>query len=175
MPTSDTQGRRRRAAIAERLLARSPTEAAALDWDALDQAPDWLALPEQEFAALQCRVGAILHAPNMRLWIDGARIAAARAAVGEQFLRQLLADSTGPSLPRALSMRRRIDAAAHVGLALAGAGAAVLLAALPPGPLRDAATAILAPSEPAEIHPQLAQATLSRVRALAAVTTEVAP
>src|SRR5688572_11539352 len=68
--------RERRAAIAQRLIDLAPSAVDDIGWDALDQAPDWLALPDAAFLILQARLGALLHLPAMRLWIDGPRLAA---------------------------------------------------------------------------------------------------
>ena len=59
--------RLRRAGVAQRLLASAPQAAAALDWDTLARAPAWLALPEDDFATFQCRVGAVLCSGALRL------------------------------------------------------------------------------------------------------------
>src|SRR5207244_226909 len=72
--------RARRAMIAHRLMAKAADAAAVLDWETLDRAPGWLGLPEGALALCARRIGAVLCAPALRLWIDGPRIAAARAA-----------------------------------------------------------------------------------------------
>jgi hypothetical protein len=162
--------RRRRAALAEALLARpslEPGDAAALDWAVLDQAPEWLAWPAPALAALQSRVGALHGAAEVRLWIDAARVAAARVRLGQAYLTSLLAlPAAGlvPSTPSALPPISRPD---DVAPSLQAAGAGVLLAALPAGPLRQAVQAAWAPAMPAVMAAALAQALIDRALALA--------
>jgi hypothetical protein len=108
------------------------------------------------------RVGAVVSAPGMRLWIDAARLAAARGAVGDAFLRRLLAqpDLAGlPSLPRVASP-------AGVIPALQAAGAAVLLATLPSA-LRGVASAALPSPVPLVLNTSAAQAIVDRAVTLA--------
>jgi len=82
---------RRRAAIATRLLHGAPDAAATLDWEALDNGPDWLAAPDADLIRMQRRIGAFACASAIRLWIDRRRIAEACAAVGDAVLREALA------------------------------------------------------------------------------------
>ncbi|HEX6707426.1 MAG TPA: hypothetical protein VF169_21895 [Albitalea sp.] len=156
--------RRRRAAIARRLLAGSAQAAAALDWDTLDRAPAWLGWSDDALAIFQCRIGAVLCAPVLRLWIDGARLGAARDALGESFLHALLAQHDGPSLRDAAP---RVDAAERVAPALQAAGASVLLATLPESPLRRCAGAALGSATPLAIAPELARELVTRAATLA--------
>ncbi|HEX6362721.1 MAG TPA: hypothetical protein VFZ93_07190 [Albitalea sp.] len=155
--------RRRRAAAAAVLLARSPAAAMTLDWDTLDAAPAWLGRPAGELDALACRVGAVLCAPAIRLWIDAARLGAARAAVGDGFLRALLAQPDLPHAPAA----PRIPSATQVAPSLQAWGAAVLLATLVPA-LRGAVSAALPHPAPLAIDAEAAQALVDRTLALAA-------
>jgi hypothetical protein len=159
------EARRRRATVAQRLIDLAPAAAAALDWDALDQAPDWLGLPDAAFVILQSRVGALLYAPALRLWIDGPRLAAARVLLGAAVLDDLLAQPES-AMPRGLANVPRIDAAAQVGPLLKAAGTAVLLAALPAGTLREAVCQALAPVLPSPMSHELAETLISRARAL---------
>jgi hypothetical protein len=128
---------RRRGATAARLLGAAPDAAAALDWDALDRAPAWLAVPDAELAMEQRRIGAVLHTAAIRLWIDRRKLAAARAAVGDAFLRALLADSAAPEVARHTAIAR--DACSDVAEWLRQAGAAVQAAAISDSPLGQAA------------------------------------
>ena len=160
--------RRRRAACAERLLAKAPEAAPSLDWDALDHAPPWLGVPEPMLAAFQRRVGAVLCAPALRLWIDGPRLAAARAALGDPFLHALLAAPDFPDLHAATAAPPRLDAAERIGALLQAAGGGVLLASLPDGPLRSAAGAAMAPAVPLLMGAELAQALVARTMKLIA-------
>ena len=151
--------RRFRAAVAEMLMARAPAAVAALDWDALDAAPAWLALPAGLLDALQSQVGAVLYGPAMRMWIDSGRLAAARAAVGDAFLRALLGRPDVPAAPRA-PLAPAIPAA-QVGAYLRHAGAAVLQATLPAA-LRGVAASALGQSAPMVIDAANALALVER-------------
>ena len=159
--------RRRCAAVAERLLEWAPHAASALDWDALAQAPAWLALPEPALMVLQRQTGAVLCAPALRLWIDAPRIAAARAALGEDFLRALLAPApwNAPRVPD--DVPPHINHAEHVHTALESAGAAVLMASLPATALRHAARALLEHDAAPGLSPGAAQTLVERAQALA--------
>jgi len=154
--------RRRRTTVAARLIHQAPHVAATLDWDTLDNAPVWLSLPDDQLEALQCRIGALLHLRAMRLWIDGARLGAARAVLGEPFLRSLLAQPEVAAVPTGAMNLPRIDTAMQVGPLLRASGASVLLASLQPGPLHSAAAALLAPAVAAEMHAELAQTLIAR-------------
>lgn len=153
--------RRNRAAVAARLIARAPEKVAAVEWEMLDRAPEWLALPDAALGSFCARVGAVQLAPTMRLWIDGARIAAARAAIGDAYLQAVLADA--PNTPHAVQPP---IPAADVRRALTAAGAGVLIAAFPPGPMREAVGATFAPIEAAPMVPDLAQAIVARAQTL---------
>lgn len=157
--------RERRHALATRFLARAADHVAPLDWDALDAAPAWLSLPDAALGTFCCKVGAVHAAPALRLWIDGARIAAARTALGEEFLQAVLANA--PTALHAVPALPQFTSAATIRKDLTTAGAGVLLASLPPGPLRAAAVATFAPIEPAPIVAELALATVQRARTLA--------
>ncbi len=168
MSATPAQLRGHRAAVARRLAAHDA--AAALDWDQLGRAPAWLALPDAEAATLQRRVGAVFQARAIRLWIDGPRIAAARAALGEGFLARLLALPDAVSIPMELVSVPRAESAAQVAPRLQATGAAVLLASLAHGALRRAAAALLAPAVASAMAPDLAASLVERALALAAET-----
>ncbi|HJV95523.1 MAG TPA: hypothetical protein VJ608_05770 [Albitalea sp.] len=168
MSTPEALQRRRRATLAQRLIAMAPDAVGALDWDALARAPDWLALPDDALLALQRQVGALLCAAEMRLWIDGARLAAARAALGEPYLRALLAQPAMPSTPLDAAACPRIALPGQVGALLQLAGGSVLLASLTHGPLRRAASAALAPAVASTIARELARSLIARAQSLAA-------
>ena len=155
--------RERRAAIAQRLIDLAPRDVEAIDWDALDAAPDWLALPDASFLILQARLGALLHLPAMRLWIDGPRLAATRVLLGEAVLDDLMSHPES-AMPFGLTPCARIESATQVGPALRATGVSVLLAALPRGPLRDALCRGLAPVEPSRMTPELAETLIVRAR-----------
>jgi len=159
--------RRRRAAIARRLLDRAPEAAATLDWDTLDRAPAWLAWSDGALAQFQRQIGAVLCAPALRLWIDGARLAAARAALGEPFLQALLAQPDLPAMRGDACGQARIDSAERVASSLQAAGAAVLLATLPEGPMRRAAGAAIEPALQLAMAPELARELVARAATLA--------
>jgi len=158
--------RRRRAAIAQRLRQRASEAVGTLDWDALDDAPAWLALPEDELTRFECQVGALLCAPLLRLWIDGARLNAARSAVGAPFLQALRALPSAQILPGNVAPSPRIDHAEQVAPQLRAAGVSVLLASMPPGPLRLVVGSALAPATPAQMAGPLAQSLIARVQTL---------
>lgn len=157
--------RHRRATLAQRLIDLAPSAVEAVDWDALDQAPDWLALPDASFLILQARLGALLHRPAMRLWIDGPRLVAVCALLGDSVFDDLLAQRD-TVMPIGLAPLETIESAAQVGPRLRAAGVAVLLAALPPGTLRDAVCKALAPIEPSRMSAELAETLIARARAL---------
>ncbi|WP_280156089.1 hypothetical protein [Piscinibacter sp. XHJ-5] len=167
-----SQRRQLRAAVAQRLLAKAPAAAAALDWDMLGQAPLWLAMSDAALTQFARQVGAVLCAPALRLWIDARRLAAARAALGETFLQALLAQPDVPAIEPQLSNALRLDTPEQVGALLQAAGAGVLLASLPPGLLQAAAAALMAPAAALAMPASTAQALVSRARQLAATRSE---
>lgn len=145
-PDALREQRRRRAAVAARLVERAPDLAAALDWDTLDRAPGWLALDPGALALLQRRAGALLCADELRLAIDRTRIAAARAAVGDAFWPLLLAQrelpaAAGPCTPPRLGNAPLADALQDIG--------ARLLVASLAQPLRDGAARLLGAADEA--------------------------
>jgi hypothetical protein len=161
-----SQRRRQRAAIAQRLRQHAADAVGTLDWDALDAAPTWLALSDDALTRLECQVGAMLCAPSLRLWIDGARLNAARAAVGAPFLQALRALPSTQILPSNVAPSPRIDHADQVAPQLRAAGASVLLASMLPGPLRLVVGTALAPATPAQMAAPLAQSLIARVLSL---------
>ncbi len=106
----------------------------------------------------------MLCGPAMRLWIDSARRGAARAALGEGFLRALLARPDLPAAPKA--PRAPCIGAAQVAASLQATGAAVLLATLPPA-LRGVAATALADPAPMVIDARTAEALIERALELA--------
>jgi hypothetical protein len=165
-PNNDPAARRhRRAAVCRRLLAAAPEAAGSLDWDALDAAPAWLALSDADLMVLARQVGAILCAASIRLWIDGARLGAARTAVGAPFLLALQALPDAQVLPRNVAPCPRIDAAEQVAPMLRTSGSGVLLASLPNGALRRAATALLG-GNASTMAPALAHTLVARAQSL---------
>ncbi|WP_157265955.1 hypothetical protein [Azohydromonas aeria] len=159
--------RRRRAAIAEQLLAASPALAGDIEWDALDAAPPWLALDAAASDRLQCRAGALLCGAELRLWIDRPRVAAARAAVGETWWKALLAQPV-PALPPGVAPQRVGDGAPVVER-LQALGAAVLLSALEPLPLRRAAAPLLAVPAPLDFTAEAARQLIAAAESLEAL------
>ena len=147
--------RRRRRGLAARQLvslafAGALAEPGRWDWDTLGSLPPWCLLDEPARRRLQ-RVAALLFiGPELRLWIDRARLDAAAALVGADALAAAIevadrrfasgADDPAPvagATPAfAAPGAGAVDAdAAEVAVALAarldGIGAAVLLATLP--------------------------------------------
>lgn len=159
--------RRRRAAVAERLLAGAPERAPSLDWDTLDAAPAWLALPDDAFTAFQCRVGAVLCGRALRMWIDRGRLAAAQAALGAPFMEALLAERDSAMLAPGLVACPEIELPGQVQPALRLCGASVLLATLPSGALREAVGALMAPAVASRMAPALALSLVAHAESLA--------
>ncbi len=168
VPNEARERRRRRAAIAARLLAGGADAVCTVDWDTLSAAPAWLAMTEDKRATLQRQIGALLYAPEIRLWIDGARLGAARVALGESFLQALLAQRDLLSFPNDSVARPRIDLAEQVPAHLQLVGTAVLLASLPAGPLQHAVGAALGSTAAAPIAVEMARSLVARAQALAA-------
>jgi hypothetical protein len=166
--------RRRRAAMAARLLHSGVEDLAAIDWDALDAAPAWLALPAAELATLQRQVGALVYAAQIRLWIDGARLAAARAALGEPYLDALLAQHDLHAFPADAGAYPPAATADKVPVRLQVAGAAVMLASLPQGALRRVVSAAMAPTAAAAMVSDQAQSLIARAQTLAVHATAAA-
>ncbi|HSW05252.1 hypothetical protein [Aquabacterium sp.] len=160
-----SEQRRHRAAVAQRLVDLAPAAVDVLDWDALDQAPAWLSLPEAAQLILQARIGALLYAPELRLWIDGPRLAAARALLGDAVLDDLLTQPEA-AMPRGLVRSPRIDHAGEVAAQLRSAGLAVLLAAMPPGLLRAIVIAATGATAASAMSAALAASLIARGRAL---------
>lgn len=136
--------RQLRAAVARRLLDEAPTEARALTWPQLDAAPAWLALEQDELLALARRCGSVLAAPALRLWIAGPLRELARASLGAAWWRALRSAPTWPALPEgapsALADWPQVSTPEALARQFTEAGAAVLLAGLPHGALRHAAS-----------------------------------
>jgi hypothetical protein len=158
--------RLRRAAVAERVLSIAPQPPAALDWDALDQAPAWLALEDPAFATFQCRVGAVLCGRSLRMWIDRGRLDAAQAVLGAPFLRALLADESSAAVPSGLPACPEIDSPTRVQPVLRAAGGSVLLASLPGGELRDVIGRLLAPATFVHVTSEQARALVAHAESL---------
>lgn len=156
--------RARRAAKARRLMSRADAEAERIAWHELEAAPDWLALDDEDLLLHARRVGAVLCAPALRLWIDAARIAAARLAVGDLYWHVLLAQPD-PATPGA-GVVPALDAADTVAPMLAKCGLSALLATLPEGAVRHAAMAALARGPLPVVSADLARATCVRAEAV---------
>lgn len=159
--------RMQRAAIAQRLSAAAPDIVATLDWDTLEQAPAWLAWPDPALASMQCRIGALQCASQIRLWIDMPRVAAARAAIGGRFMQALLVLPGLPPPPRDVAWSPRIDSAEQVAPLLHATGASVLLASLPLGVLRRAVSAVWSSTTACAMASELALSLIARTQALA--------
>ncbi|MCC7285549.1 MAG: hypothetical protein IT503_05150 [Burkholderiaceae bacterium] len=163
--------RRQRAALAQQLIERAPHAVGAVDWDTLDEAADWMAWDSARLDALQQQVGALVMAPQLRLWIDAARLGAASRALGTALLRALLALPDGDMLPRDVTPAPRIERADQVAPALRACGAGVLLAALPSAALRQAAALLLTPTQPSPMAGALARSLVARAMQLATQLT----
>ncbi|HEX6018727.1 MAG TPA: hypothetical protein VFZ28_11555 [Burkholderiaceae bacterium] len=160
--------RRQRAALARQLIERAPHALDSVDWDTLDDAPEWMAWDAARLDALQQQVGALMLAPELRLWIDAARIAAATRALGAPLLHGLMALPDAEMLPRDVAPAPRIERADQVAPSLCTCGAGVLLAALPSGSLRQAAALLLTPTQPSPMAGALARSLVARAMQLAA-------
>lgn len=167
--------RRQRAAVAEQLIARVPHAVEAIDWNALDGAPEWMAWDAERLEALQHRVGALVLAPELRLWIDAPRLAAATRALGAPMLHALLALPDGEMLPRDVTPAPHIVRADQVAQSLRACGASVLLAALPSAELRQATSLLLTPTRPSPMAGALARSLVARTIQLAAQLASTNP
>lgn len=138
-----------RARVARRLLDDAPTEARSLTWAQLDAAPAWLALERDELLTLAQRCGSVLAAPALRLWIAGPLRELARSALGVTWWRALRSASDWPPLPEGLPAPLadwpEVTTPEGLNQQFTEAGAAVLLAGLPHGSLRHAASRRLGP------------------------------
>jgi hypothetical protein len=141
--------RRTRARVARQLLDEAPVEARTLSWAQLDAAPAWLALERGELQLLALRCGSVLAAPALRLWIAGSLRELARATLGAAWWRALRSAPDWPTLPEGLPSSLDgwpdVSTPEALGRQLTEAGAAVLLAGLPHGSLRHAASRLLWP------------------------------
>ena len=141
--------RQLRARVARRLLDDAPVEARSLSWAQLDAAPAWLALERAELLALALRCGSVLAAPALRLWIAGPLRELARSTLGVPWWRALRCAPDWPSLPDGLPAGLadwpEVTTPQGLGQQFTEAGAAVLLAGLPHGSLRHAASRRLGP------------------------------
>jgi hypothetical protein len=136
--------RHQRAAVARRLLAAVPHEARTLTWSHLDAAPAWLALEQDELLTLARRCGSVLAAPALRLWIAGPLRELGRAALGTAWWRALRSAPDWPRLPDGVPVTLadwpQVTTPEALAQQFTEAGAAVLLAGLPHGALRHAAS-----------------------------------
>jgi len=141
--------RQLRARVAQNLLDDAPVEARTLTWAQLDAAPPWLALERSELLALALRCGSVLAAPALRLWIAGPLRELARSTLGVTWWRAVRGAQDWPALPDGLPASLSDWPAVSTPEALrqqfTEAGAAVLLAGLPHGSLRHAASRRLGP------------------------------
>jgi hypothetical protein len=160
--------RARRACIARRLVAGASDAVADLSWEALDRAPDWLTLPDDALRDFLRRVGASMYAPALRMWIDGARLAAARDLLGAEVLAALLARPDTGSIDEESSELPPIDGAAAIAPVWRLVGAGVALASLPQDTLRQAAAAALAPAADTTVSPDRAGTIVAQAQALVA-------
>lgn len=166
--TTEAQRRRQRAAVATNVITIAPDTAAVVEWSDLDAAPAWLGLPSDDLFRLQRQIGALLYASQIQLWIDNARLAAARTAVGEAFLQALLQQRDLDTFARTPLKLAQIDTADQVRAMLQAAGAIVTLATLPAGTLRRALAPKLDPGSTASsLSAELAQSLAARALAIA--------
>ena len=137
--------RRRRGAAARQLLALAVKGALDAperwDWDTLGSLPSWCLLDAPARLRLQRVAGLLFLGPELRLWIDRARLDEAAALVGADALDAVIdeadrrfagsdVDGAGSVAPVAASAGADAPSLAE---RLDGTGAAVLLATLPDG------------------------------------------
>jgi len=124
MPPSAADRRRRRTAAAGLLLQQGDAGRRGWTWDTLAELPAW-ALDAEEAQALAQWAGALWFAPAVPRCIDGARLSAWRALLGDDGVQavQLAATATGAS---------NLPPAAQLQPALQQRGRALLLGSLPP-------------------------------------------
>ena len=159
--------RRRRATIAARVLASGADAISAIDWEMLDKAPAWLALPDAKLATLQRQIGALLYASRSGCGstVPAWPRRAARSATPS--CRRCSRNATCRHSRSDASARPRIDSAEKVATHLQVVGAAILLASMPQGALRRVVTVAMAPTAPAPIATELAHALVARAQTLA--------
>jgi hypothetical protein len=141
--------RQLRASIARHLLHDAPAEARTLSWSQLDAAPAWLGLERAELQALALRCGSVLAAPALRLWIAGPLRELGRSALGASWWRALRSTPDWPPLPAGLPAPLadwpQVGTPEALAQQFTEAGSAVLLAGVPHGALRHAASRRLGP------------------------------
>jgi hypothetical protein len=104
-----------------------------IGWNALAEAPLWVYAPSGEKDQLALLTGALVRAAQMRLWIDGERIAQAIALLGDTCFENILAFELGaqcqpPEMPDLMPMKQQ----------LIQSGATVLLASIADESIRHA-------------------------------------
>jgi hypothetical protein len=154
------QQRAHRAEVARALAATAWShEPHAVPWRQLGELPGWCLWRNERRAQLVRLAGALFAAPGMRLWIDAARLRAARALVGERLFDRVMQSrglpGEAPAVPERGDLARLLDSA----------GRAVLLGSLPAAWMRSFAAPRLPPADaqaplcPAAVaRPLLAQA-----------------
>ncbi len=165
--------RARRAAVALNLVSSGAGhELQSPSWQQLSDLPDWCLWPEGPRAQLVRVAGALFAAPGMRLWIDAARLQAARALIGDRLFDAVMSSpvlpSQAPSVPSSGDLARLLDTAGRAVL-LGSLGAAWMRSFIAPRlPAADAQ----APLCPAAVaRPLTAQA----LALLASMSDETRP
>jgi len=165
--------RARRAAVALNLVSNSAgQELQPPSWQQLSDLPDWCLWSDAPRAQLVRVAGALFAAPGMRLWIDAARLQAARALIGERLFDAVMSSpalpAQAPSVPSSGDLARLLDTAGRAVL-LGSLGAAWMRSFVAPRlPAADAQS----PLCPAAVaRPLTAQA----LALLASMSAEVRP
>lgn len=141
--TGNTQSlkRQRRAAAATVLLSLHEADQLAnpeqWTWDVVDALPVWCLFDEQARSHMQLLCGALVLAPELRLWIDRELIVATQNLIGKQHFEHIVAkaDST-PIAVNAMAASRfktvsnKNSITSHVEAVLLQAGASVFKASL---------------------------------------------
>ncbi|MEW6704696.1 MAG: hypothetical protein AB1430_07590 [Pseudomonadota bacterium] len=110
-------------------------------WAQLGELPEWCLWPDEQRARLVRVAGALFAAPGMRLWIDAARLRAARSLVGERLFDRVMQSpalpAQAPGVPDRGDLARLLDTA----------GRSVLLGSLTPAWMRSFAAPRLPPAD----------------------------
>lgn len=108
--------RQRRGAAAKVLLALHETD--QLDqpenwtWDVIDALPSWCLQDEQTRNEVQLVSGALVLAPELRLWIDRELILAAHTLIGKQCFDHIVAKADNTPIAVNASAKSRFNTAA---------------------------------------------------------------
>lgn len=140
MTRSASSQRQMRAATARRLLALYEQDALAeperWTWEEIDRMPLWCLLPTSQRERVQRVTGALMMAPEMRLWISAQPLDEAERLLGVDTLAAILERADALSESQAQGNPPHIDEDARslaegLDARMMAAGASVLTASLP--------------------------------------------